>query len=449
MLARGKLRAAVAATALLLGLAAVLPSAADAALQTTELGEGWVSSMRNEPDGSTRLLFTSFNSKAPLEAVVVPPAGGPVLRTKLLAPGHLRKWVTGALLPGDQAVLVDETRRSRRRASSVRVMLWAGGAISAPATISRPGRSASLVEMAASASGAAAIVFDEAVKGRRSKRWIALRGVGKQVFSRPVRVSHPGQHDSDAADVLYNDAGDGMLMTTHSSLGGIVVRRITRDGHIGAPIPVERQAVMNLVDGEAVAPDGTLAVAWKAERTVARRAVQDLRVATILPGSNTVAARPPVVIERRFYNESISAAWVGSRLFVSGLWWYDVVGRPSASAVRVYDATAAGSPTLVESELGQGSSTLVGIVPGADGAADLLWRDAAGIIESPADLKRIHRSPAGEWTAHSDVLLTDPAELIVREAAARPGGGLSVIADVSSEPPALTTHSAVLVRSDD
>ena len=352
---------------LALALAGALATPAAAAVTTTPLPDGWVTSILGEADGSTRLLNEPPDATSPFSHLLVPPTG-PVQRTDLLEIGRGRRWATGALLPGGLTLLADETRHinatrhTGRVPKQVRVILLSPfGQWTAPVVISRPRHDAVLDDVQASPSGAAAVLFHEPVGAGVVRHWVALRGPGPSLFARAVRVAGADWSLGAPPKVLYNAAGDGLLVAARGFDRGIVVQRITRAGQLGAPIVITRHKTDQLNDVEALSPDGAIAVSWFAERTIARHRVTEIRVSTVAPGRDVPTSRPALRVERHLYTAGLSAAWVGKRLLLGGYWWFDVAGRPTQAVVRVYDATGSGAPTLVHSEPGQGGSQLEGI----------------------------------------------------------------------------------------
>lgn len=407
--------------ALLCGLLACAP--ADAATTVTMLGKGWPVSVVAEPGGDSRVAIRTWKSLRETRV----PAAGPFVSSMLVPSPRCVGWCDGRLTPGGGAVYATDTRPGRR--AKVRITTQRATGVATTQTFASKRSRLAFDDLAASASGAAAVEFSEG----SFDRW-AFRAVGASRFGRPRDVPDPG-----FSNATYDDGGHGALVTIPEANGPqLVVRRVATDGKLGRRVVVESRGRNVLDFATAVAPDGTIGIEWFVR--TAGHSSWDLNWSTLAIGAakptTSLLWRGKLIRDAEGVFEQLDARSAGGRwLLAAGV----TLGQQPSVQVR---ESIAGAPPIVAATYPV-TAAADGIVLAtrADGIADVVWSDRND--DATGAIVRGHRSATGTWGPTSQILWSDDQEMSLGEVAARPDGGLVAAYEAGS------ISATFVLRTDD
>lgn len=403
-----RLAAGLALAAAAGGLPAPAAQAAPGSL--TRLGEGYPDAALALPDGTVRVGIARDSNHGKIDEVRVP-ATGDLGITNLLADAPDQRFSAVGLTSAGSIVGYTLHRLPKPR---VRIVVRDGSTASRPLTISTKAHAASMSSVTASASGAATILYFQYYGAGKRGMDFVTRSVDGQL-SAPQRL--PGSENA-WDEIVYNDAGDGALVTLpKGGHAGVEVRRIGRDGSVADPITVDPSGPGGIAGDAAIAADGRIGVAWyTGDDTTAG----DVRFASIAPGSPT--ADPATVLgkigDTSDEFENLSVALSGDQAVI-------VAGTSiGGSAIRVFAGPVSG-PTLQRTYASGKSGVFdAAAVTGTDGGVHVFWFHGVGKQDV---LEHVHAPAGGAWPAASEVAFSTTGLGALDHVIALPGGGAAAV----------------------
>lgn len=417
-------------------LAAVfaLPALASAATPTSTTISGYVADLTVANDGSLQLATVDAVYRQPLSADAW--RLGADLKTitrrdRLVGASRRHGWADVALTPGGAVAGYSYSRGKR---SEIRAVISTAGQRSRAQRLSDPRNGARGIAVAASPSGAAAVVF---MQGRGRGRWqdmVAVRAAGAATFAKPVaisRVRSPG-FASDIADSIqlrFGRNGTGVIVQAPlGEAGSLRLRRIAPSGAVSRGYTVAKGPYEMGAADAAVGDDGTIVVAFRGLGSYDFDGLQ-LLSATFPP--TATAPTPPVTLG---FGSSPNADDPDLGLvFGPDSQALLISGENREPLLNVFEGPAA-APQRTGKIPAEEHDQLT-VAASGDGGVSAFWvpwsSDRPG---GEGVLMTSHRPPGGQWSPASPVITKPgPERPEIGAVVADPGRGVIVALQESTK----------------